>query len=64
MHCLKDRHVTTLILLIMQTNDTYLWIFCAFVMKLDTQHSHIILQVTILFDVFKPVVLAVDSIVK
>jgi len=64
MHCFKDRHVTTLILLIVQTNDTYLWIFCAFVMKLDTQQFHSIIQVAILFDVFKPVVLAVDSIVK
>lgn len=51
MHGFKDRHVTILILLIVQTNDTYLWIFCAFLVTLDTQQLLIIVQVTIVFDV-------------
>jgi len=37
MHSFKDRHVTISILVIVQKNDTYLWIFCVFLMILDTQ---------------------------
>jgi len=52
MHSFKDRHVTILILVIVQTDETYLWICCAFfLMKLDTQQFHSIVQVTIVFDV-------------